>query len=334
MTETLPPASTPEFHQGWFSNWEARDLAPLISLAVLIAFFSFAADGFLKLNTLRLILQQGAVLGIVATGLTFVLLCGEIDLSVGTVALWTACACGVISQKMGPGILGSTMAIILPLSTALMLGFHSGVLTVTSRLPSFIITLAVMYITTGASRYITASQSFDVPPLLQDLGVHTFDVGGLSIPASALITVVILIVGHLVLEHTRFGRYVYMTGGNREAARLAGIRTGTIVAACLSISALTAGLGGLLNAGRMNKVSLDQNADLLLEAVACVVLGGTSLFGGEGGMFKTTIGVLTFMVLRVGLNQIVWIDDLLRPFLMGEVLLVALLINGFLGRRT
>ncbi len=335
MTETLPPPSAPEVRQGWFSNWEARDLAPLISLAVLVLFFSFAADGFLKLNTLRLILQQGAVLGIVATGLTFVLLCGEIDLSVGTVALWTACACGVLSQELGPTMLGSTaIAIIFPLVTALLFGLLSGVLTVSSRLPSFIITLAMMYIATGLSRYITASQSFDLPPLLQDLGIHTFNVGGLSVPASALLTAAILIKGHIVLQHTRFGRYVYMTGGNREAARLAGIRTSAIVVACLAICAVTAGLGGLLNAGRMNKVSLDQNADLLLEAVACVVLGGTSLFGGEGGLGKTTIGVLTFMVLRVGLNQIAWIDDLMRPFLMGVVLLVALLINGFLGRRT
>jgi ribose transport system permease protein len=124
-----------------------------------------------------------------------------------------------------------------------------------------------------------------------------------------------------------------MTGGNREAARLAGIRTGRIVVACLALSALTAGLGGLVNAGRMESVSLDQNADLLLNAVACVVLGGTSLFGGEGGMGRTAIGVITFSVLQVGLNQISWINDLMRPFLMGVVLMVALVINGLLARR-
>jgi ribose transport system permease protein len=83
----------------------------------------------------------------------------------------------------------------------------------------------------------------------------------------------------------------------------------------------------------MNSVSLDQNADLLLNAVACVVLGGTSLFGGEGGMLRTLLGVVTFSVLNYGLNRITWVEDLMRPFLLGVVLMVALVINGLLGRR-
>ena len=142
--------------------------------------------------------------------------------------------------------------------------------------------------------------------------------------------------GHIVLQHTRFGRYVYMTGGNREAARLAGVRTERIVVACLMICALTTALGGLVNAGRMASVSMDQNADLLLESVACVVLGGTSLFGGEGSMVRTLVGVLTFTVLRVGLVpvKISWIPqfDQLRPLVMGVVLLIALVINGRIAR--
>ena len=143
-------------------------------------------------------------------------------------------------------------------------------------------------------------------------------------------------VGHVVLQHTRFGRYVYMTGGNREAARLAGVRTPRIVVACLVISGLTAALGGLVNAGRLESVSLDQNTELLLEAVACVVLGGTSLFGGEGSMPRTLIGVITFTVLKVGLNSVkiegLTHFDLLRPFVMGVVLLIALFINGRIAR--
>jgi ribose transport system permease protein len=136
-----------------------------------------------------------------------------------------------------------------------------------------------------------------------------------------------------VLEHTRFGRYVYMTGGNRDAARLAGVRTGRIVVACLAISGLTAGLAGLVNAGRLTNFTLDQNKDLLLHAVACVVLGGTSLFGGEGSIPKTIVGALTFTVLNVGLMQINWINDLSRQMVTGLVLMAALAINGILSRR-
>src|SRR5262249_18937115 len=118
-----------------------------------------------------------------------------------------------------------------------------------------------------------------------------------------------------------------------EAARLAGVRTHRIVIACLAISALAAGLGGLVNAGRLGSVTLDQNADLLLNAVACVVLGGTSLFGGEGGSPRTVVGVLTLSVLRVGLDKITWIDNYMRTLLLGAVLLAALVLNGFLVRR-
>ena len=175
-----------------------------------------------------------------------------------------------------------------------------------------------------------------MPSLLISLGNDGLSQGNLSIPYSAMLAAVVMLVGHVVLQHTRFGRYVYMTGGNREAARLAGVRTPRIIVACLVISGWTAALGGLVNAGRMGSITLDQNADLLLEAVACVVLGGTSLFGGEGSMPRTFIGVLTFTVLNVGLMK-VKIDripdfDLLRDFVKGVVLLIALFINGRIAR--
>lgn len=330
------------------SRFSVRDFAPLISLIVIVAFFTITTDGFLSLGKLRLVLQQGAVLAIVSTGLTFVLLCAEIDLSVGMLALWTACACGVLFEQpfaAGPGgegevsLVAMSAVLAIPLLSSVLLGLISGVLTVSSRLPSFIITLAMMNIADGLSRSLTQSEKFAVPEILRDLGNGRLHVmGTFYLPYSALLAAVVMFLGHVVLQHTRFGRYVYMTGGNREAARLAGVRTGRIVVACLAVCALTAGLGGLVNAGRMNGVTLDQNADLLLSAVACVVLGGTSLFGGEGGVGRTVIGVLTFSVLGVGLSDLIsevaWLEDRMRPFLMGVVLMAALVINGLLSRKS
>jgi ribose transport system permease protein len=273
-------------------------------------------------------------------GLTFVLLCGEIDLAVGMVALWTAAFCGwlfrhpAISGEDGPGGLMLLLVMGLPLASSLLLGLISGTLTVWARLPSFIITLAMMYIADGAARYLTQSETFPVPDVLKTIGVGTIDLTPrMVVPYRAILAGVVAVIAHVVLQHTRFGRYVYMTGGNREAARLAGIRTGLIVVACLAISALTAGLGGLVNAGMLGSISLDQNRDLLLNAVACVVLGGTSLFGGEGGIGRTVIGVVTFTVLSVGLIQIPWIDELARQLLTGVVLMVALVVNGLLAKR-
>lgn len=330
------------------SRFNLRDFAPLISLFVIVMFFTITNDEFLTFGRLRLVLQQGAVLAIVSTGLTFVLLCAEIDLSVGMLALWTACACGVLYEQPfaagdgGQGDISVTtlvVVIVVPLLSSLLLGLVSGLLTVSSRLPSFIITLAMMNIADGLSKTLTQSEKFAVPEVLKEIGNGRLRVtDDFFLPYSAILAAAVMILGHIVLQHTRFGRYVYMTGGNREAARLAGVRTGWIVIACLAICAVTAGLGGLVNAGRLGSVTLDQNGELLLSAVACVVLGGTSLFGGEGGIGRTVIGVLTFSVLGVGLSGLIsevdFLEDRMRPLLMGVVLMTALVINGFLSRKS
>jgi ribose transport system permease protein len=338
MPETNPPVAPQS------RRFDLAEIAPLVTLASLILFFAFAGKSFFQVETIRQVLEQGAVMGIVAAGLTFVLLCGEIDLSVGNMAVWCACLCGVLyelpavagpgGEKSVPSLLAVTGVLLLPLLTAVVLGWISGYLTVASRLPSFIITLSMMYIASGLSLYLTKSQQYHVPKILEQLGNEGVQLTTrLTLPYSALVAAVCLAISHLVLQYTRFGRYVYMTGGNREAARLSGVRTNRIVIACLALCALTAGLGGLANAGRLGRVTLNQNADLLLNAVACVVLGGTSLFGGEGGIGRTVVGVLTLSVLRVGLDKITWIDNHLRIFLLGVVLLGALVLNGYLARR-
>jgi ribose transport system permease protein len=345
--------SDTQTHTSWKAwlrdRWHGGDLAPLVSLLVLLAIFTvlIGPRDFLNLGTASLVLEQGAVLAIVSVGLTFVLLTGEIDLAVGKIALLSACVCGVLFEQSfaaGPkgqaetAMSGLSLLVVLaiPFLSALAAGWLSGLLTVTSRLPSFIITLAMMFVCDGLARFLTKSEKFNMPSVLKELGNDGVWISRLSIPYSAMLALGVMLIGHVVLQHTRFGRYVYMTGGNREAARLAGIRTPRIVIACLVISGLTAALGGLVNAGRLESVSLDQNTELLLEAVACVVLGGTSLFGGEGSMPRTLVGVLTFTVLKVGLNSMPNIGishfDLLRPFVMGVVLLIALVINGRIAR--
>jgi len=325
-------------------RWEARDLAPLISLAVLLVFFWWTTPNFIRPATLVMILKQGAVLAIVSTGLTYVLLCAEIDLSVGMMALWSACFCGWLFVHWGASSVGVAATIAVPLLTCFALGLLTGWLTVRARLPSFIISLAMMFIAEGLSRWITHSESFKVPEVLGTLGNRGIELTEqFMLPYSAILAAGIMLAAHFVLRYTRFGRYVYVTGGNRQAARMAGVRADRIVIACLAICALTAAVGGLVNSGRMGNVTIDQNKDLLLNSVACVVLGGTSLFGGEGSMGKTVIGVLTFTVLSVGLiliDQIeLWwfvirIDDFVRQLATGIVLMVALVINGVLARRS
>lgn len=323
-------------------RWEARDVAPVVSLAVLLLFFTAVVPNFWRANTIVSIFDQGAALAIVAVGLTFVLICAEIDLAVGNIATWTACFVGWLltaewfAQANSPGG-GLALALLLTISlaSAVLLGMSSGLLTIWSRLPSFIITLAMMNIAMGMSKLITHNQTLAVPGALETLGNGAITMGaGWRLPYGVLLAGAAMAVAHVVLTYTRFGRYVYMTGGNREAARLAGVNTAAIVVACLAISGFAAGLGGLLNAGRLQSASVLLNANLLLNAVACVVLGGTSLFGGEGSIGKTLVGVLTFRVLEVGLQRVNWIEEDARLLLTGLVLMAALVINGLLAKRS
>ncbi len=333
---------------GSLRRLEARDWAPLVTLLVLVVFFSLATDrfGFFRLVTLSQILQQGAVLAVVSVGLTFVLLCGEIDLSVGMLATLAGCLCGYLFRQLALSAdtlqgeaaapaLAVLASVLVPLVAVLALGAVSGVLTVWSGLPSFIITLAMMNIADGLAQYISGGEQFTrLPGVLKTLGNEGWMLSRqLEIPYSAAVAAGVFVAAHLVLQYTRFGRYVYMVGGNREAARLSGVSPGRVVLACLVICAALAGLGGLLGAGRIGAASPTDNGDLLLNAVACVVLGGTSLFGGSGGVGRTLLGVLIFTVLDVGLNKITWIAPDARALLMGVVLLAALVVNGTLARR-
>ncbi len=328
----------------------SRALAPLATLLVLICFFSLTAPGFFSLDTLASVLRQVPTRAIVGTGLTFVLLCGEIDLSVAMVATFSACQMGVIHQWMLKSdsavwvaasqsgapevtILGLVAVFAFPVVIALVIGFANGALTVISKLPSFIITLAMMEIAYGLASYITHSSQYVVPPILRILGNDGIRVAGrFELPYAFVAALFVMLAAHLILVYTRFGRHVYAVGGNREAARYSGVRTGRIVAMVLAISGLCAALGGFMNAGRLNSAGINQNEKLLLEAVACVVLGGTSLFGGQGGIKNTLVGVLAFTVLDVGLRYVTWIDEFLRRFLLGAILLSALILNGQLAK--
>src|SRR3990167_4599757 len=202
---TSSPASQhPSWLGQWLTRWEGRDVAPLVSLAVLLVFFTFAAPHFLRAATLLAVLKQGSVLAIVSVGLTYVLICAEIDLAVGMTALWSACVCGWLFQNWGwflangcglrwilagawvpepPGAgpaegLALVAVLVIPLVSSLALGLVSGLLTEWSRLPSFIITLAMMFIAEGMSRFLTKSATFKIPDVLSRLGNEVFDLGG------------------------------------------------------------------------------------------------------------------------------------------------------------
>jgi len=309
---------------GHWLRARSRFVAPFATLSVLIVFFTFASvEGrFFTLVNFRNILQQAAALAMMATGVTFVLLTAEIDLSIASVATFA----GVFASYLlvAPELPG-TVAVLIALAAATVLGWINGFVTTRFQLPSFMTTLAMMQIANGLSIFLTKGRPFfDVPKITLTLG------GGYlgPIPWILVMAISVLIIGHIVLTYTRFGRYIYMTGGNREAAELSGLNTKLIRTLALTIGGATAGLAGLINTGRIGSAHAGGFEDMLLDGIAAVVLGGTSLFGGEGGIFNTIIGLLIFGVLKNGLN-LVDIDIYLKTSITGLVLLTALVINVY-----
>jgi ribose transport system permease protein len=307
----------------WFKP-RTRVLAPFFTLVVLAVFFGVVTDSFLTLRNLENIFEQASLLAILATGVTIVLLLGEIDLSFANVATLI----GMIMALMADREIGVGYVLPVCVFSAVVVGLINGYVTAYVRVPSFMATLAMYQIAYGTAHY--ASQAipiFTVPKLFSVLGNKNLG----FIPWVVICAVVVMGGAHFVLKYTRFGRYVYMTGGNREAARVSGVNTKMVVTVVFMIAGFTSGFGGMVGIGRLG-VAYDNSLNArLIDGIAAVVLGGTSLTGGEGSILNTVIGVLIWTCLGIGLNLMnisIYIRDLVR----GIILLVALVFNILVQR--
>ena len=178
----------------------------------------------------------------------------------------------------------------------------------------------------GLATYVSEGKPLSpVPPMLKDLASAANRFYG--IPYIGLFAIGALIIGEIVLGYTKFGRYVYMTGGNREAAELSGVNTRQIIMFTMMISGFTAGITGMLFIGRLSSANPAAGTNVLIDTIAAVVLGGTSLFGGEGGIKNTVLGLLIFAVLSNGLNLLPDLSIYFKEALQGIILLCALLLN-------
>ena len=311
-----------------------RNIAPFITLIVLVAFFSIASPSFASLGNLENILQQVSVTAIIAVGLTFVILTAEIDLSVAAVANATAIVLTFftlqpdyvnIANLPMPG----AIAIVLALAACFALGLITAFGVTKIGIPSFIMTLAMMQIGAGISAVLVRGQiAYSVPTLIQTLGSKSI----FGVPWIIIVAAIFLLVAHLVLTYTRFGRYVYMVGGNREAAEYSGVNVRFIVGAVMVISAMCSGVAGMLGVAYFGSAQQNEFDTFLLDAIAAVVVGGTSLFGGRGGIGNTIVGLFVLGVLNNGLDY-VKIDSFLQdPHPRPHPARSALIINVYAER--
>ncbi|NWG15255.1 MAG: ABC transporter permease [Chloroflexi bacterium] len=305
-------------------------LAPVWTLLALGIFFALTSQTFLRPVNLNNILSQISTLAIFATGMTFVLLTGEIDLSIAAVAALT----GMISAYLFANLkVQEPIPLLVALGTGTLMGFLSGIASTRFRIPTFMSTLAMSLIAGGLTTYLSKGRTISqLPEVSVFLGSGRIG-GSNGFRVLVIVAAVSLLVGYLVLKYTRFGRYVYMTGASKPAARLAGINTNVILTAVLTISGFFAGLAGVVSTGRLGSALPAAIPSFLIDTIGAVVLGGTSLNGGRGGMVQTLIGLLIYGTLRNGLDNIPSIDPLLKDVITGIVLFVALVINVLLAGR-
>jgi ribose transport system permease protein len=279
------------------------------------------------------ILTQVSVTAIIAVGLTFVILCAEIDLSIAAIAN----AAGIVVayftlQESYVNIanvpLPGWAAIVLALLVCAALGLVNAFGLTVVGIPSFIMTLAMMQIGAGICALLVRGQiAYNVPDVIATLGAGSiFGIRWLIIVAALA-----LLIAHLVLTYTRFGRYVYMVGGNREAAEYSGVNVKLVLGAVMVISAVCSGIAGMLGVAHFGSAQQNEFDTYLLDAIAAVVVGGTSLFGGRGGIGNTIIGLFVLGVLNNGLDH-VNIDSFLKILIRGLILLAALVINVYAQR--
>jgi ribose transport system permease protein len=309
---------------------QMRNIAPVFTLIALVAFFATQSPVFFTLDNALNILANASITGIIAVGLTFVILTAEIDLSVAavanaigiTMAFFTAQPDYVnIATIPLPGFI----AILLTLAAAFGLGSITAFGVTKIGIPSFIMTLAIMQIADGISAVLVRGQiAYNFPDLITTLGSGSI----FGLRWSIIVCILFLLVAHIVLTYTRFGRYVYMVGGNREAAEYSGVNVKLIIASVMIISAVCSGIAGMLGVAYFGSAQQNGFDDFLLTAIAAVVVGGTSLFGGRGGIGNTIIGLMVLGVLNNGLD-LIQIDSFLKILIRGLILLAALVINVY-----
>ena len=293
---------------------------PLGVVIVLTIFFSLTSTAFASIRNLTIVSAQASTLLIVCIGATFVVLMGSIDLSVGAVVLLV----GAVSVKIqnGTGIGGSIIVVAAILGG--LLGLLNGIIYAYGAVPSFVVTLGSLSIFSGVALQILEGRSIS----FESEALDTIAIGQWIPPFQniALCAIAIWGVGVLIAERTRFGRYMYLIGGGESVARNSGIPVKRYKVYAFTLSGLVAGLGGLLAVARLGAAGPTLGQDLLLNSLAAIVVGGTSLSGGVGGPHRTLLGVLIIAILDNGLN-LLGVSAYPQLVIKGAVVIVAVLVS-------
>lgn len=291
-----------------------------ICLAMLI-YLGASSDVFLSRTNVTNMLDQWATVGIIACAGTFVLISRMFDLSVGATYALSGVVCATVAVNTGSVVLGFASA----LGAGVLVGLGNGLAVAGANINPFIVTLATSLIITGVAVYISGGLLVTVSdPAFTRLGQGSL--GALTIPGLTFLVVAAL--GWFVLSRTTFGRHVFAVGGNPEAARLSGVRVQATHIVVFVVSGLSAAVAGALAASRVGAGQADVGASLPLIVIAVIVVGGTSIFGGQGAMWRTLLGVLLFAMVGNGFT-LLNVNANVQQVIQGAILLMAVGIDAW-----
>jgi ribose transport system permease protein len=298
-----------------------QKLGPLIGFAAIVVILSISSSDFFTVNNMFNVLRQVSINALIAFGMTFVILTGGIDLSVGSIlALSSALTAGMLASGIDP-----VLGILLGLLAGTAMGAINGLVITKGKVAPFIATLATMTIYRGFTLVYTEGRP--ITGLSDSVAFQMFGKGYfLGIPFPVITMILAYLFLFFLLRKTTFGRGVYAIGGNEEASRLSGLRVDRIKIGVYSITGMLSALAGITLASRLNSAQPTAGVSYELDAIAAVVLGGTSLSGGRGWIFGTLIGALIIGVLNNGLN-LLNVSSFYQQVVKGGVILLAVILD-------
>lgn len=317
-------AAAPRKHLGGIDlGTISQTLGPLLSLVILSLAIWIRAPVFMTNSNWLNVARQASFNAILGMGMTFVILTGGVDLSVGAIVAVASVSGGLLMHDQGWSMWPAVLVMVL---AGALCGFFNGIIITKGRIPPFIVTLGTMQIFRGVALQLTDGKPIAFLNKLQP----GFDIWGTrnfaGVPSPVILAGIVFVIGFLILRYTRLGLYTYAIGGNEQATRFSGVHIDRYKLAVYSLMGVAAGIAGVMLTSRLDSASPIVGSGAELDAIAAVVIGGTSLFGGEGTIVGTIIGALLMAVIRNGLT-LMHVSAFYQQMVIGSVIILAVLID-------